>query len=64
MDTLAEVRNEETRLHDAGLLQSSIVLAGHTSSACPAAPVPLASPMVVPPAACGEIVGLHCNHCG
>jgi hypothetical protein len=38
MDALAEVRNEETHLCDAGLLQSSTVLAAR-----PAASVPLAS---------------------
>jgi hypothetical protein len=69
MDALAEVRNEETHLCDAGLLQSSIVLAarssaGHSLSARPAASVPLSSPLVVPPADHGESVGLHCDHCG
>jgi hypothetical protein len=69
MDVLAEVRNGEINLRDAGLLQSTTFLAarssaGRSSSAHPAAPVPLASPMIVPPAARGEIVGLHCDHCG
>jgi hypothetical protein len=69
MDALAEVRNEEVRLHDAGLLQSATVLvarssARHSSSAHPTASVPLASPPVAPPAACGESGGLHCDHCG
>jgi hypothetical protein len=69
MDALAEVSNEEVRLHDAGLLQSTTVLvalssAGHSSSAHPTALVPFASPMVVPPAARGESGGLHCDHCG
>jgi hypothetical protein len=69
MDALAEVRNEEIRLHDAGLLQSATALAsrssaGRSSSARPAAPVPLASPPVVPPTAHGESGGLHCDHCG
>jgi hypothetical protein len=32
MDALAEVRNEETRLRDAGVLQSSTVLAAHSSA--------------------------------
>jgi hypothetical protein len=69
MDTLAEVHNEEIHLRDAGILQFSTVLAaqsstGCSSSACPGAPVPLASPPVVPPAARGESDGLHCNHCG
>jgi hypothetical protein len=64
MDALAEVR-----VRDAGLLQSAIVLAalslaGHSSSARPTAPVPLASPLVVPPAAHGESGDLHCDHCG
>jgi hypothetical protein len=66
MDALAEVRNEVVRLRDAGLLQSAIVLAAHSSvsrssSARPTASVPLTSPPVVPPAARG---GLHCAHCG
>jgi hypothetical protein len=69
MDALAEVRNEEVHLHDADLLQSAIVLvarssAGCSSSAHPTAPMPLASPPVVPPAARGESGGLHCDHCG
>jgi hypothetical protein len=38
--------------------------AGRSSSARPAAPVPLASPPVVPPVARGESSGLHCAHCG
>jgi hypothetical protein len=59
MDALAEVRNEEIRLHDAGLLQSATVLvarssADRSSSARPAALVPLASPPVVSPIARGE----------
>jgi hypothetical protein len=69
MDALAEVRNKEIRLCDASLLQYFTVLAAHSSvdrssSARPAAPVPLASPPVVPPAACGESGGLHCDQCG
>jgi hypothetical protein len=69
MDALAEVRNEQVRLRDAGLLQSAIVLAArssasHSSSARPTASVPLASPPVVPLAARGESGGLHCDHCG
>jgi hypothetical protein len=54
MDALTDVHNEETRLCDAGLLQSATVLAARSSSAHPVAPVPLASPLVVPPAAHGE----------
>jgi hypothetical protein len=69
IDALVEVRNEETHLHDAGLLQSFAVLdarslAGRSSSARPAAAVPLASHPVVPPAARGESIGLHCDHSG
>jgi hypothetical protein len=69
MEALAEVHNEEVRLHDAGLLQSATVLAAHSSashssSARPNASVPLASPPVVPPAAHGESGSLHCAHCG
>jgi hypothetical protein len=69
MDALAEVRNEELRLRDAGLLQSATVLSARSSASCsssarPAASVPLASPPLVPPAACSESGGLHCAHCG
>jgi hypothetical protein len=69
MDALAEVRNEEGCLRDAGLLQSATVLAARSSvsrssSAQPTASVPLASPPVVPPAAHGESGGLRCAHCG
>jgi hypothetical protein len=69
MDALAEVYNEENHLRDAGLLQSATVLTAHSSagrslSARPVAPIPLASPPVVPPATHGESVGLHYDHCG
>jgi hypothetical protein len=69
MDALAEVRNEEFRLREAGLLQSTTVLAAcspasRSSSSRPTALVPLASPLVVPPAARGKSGGLHCAHCG
>jgi hypothetical protein len=69
MDAIAEVCNEEVRLHDAGLLQSTTVLAArslasHSLSAQPTASVPLASHPVVPPVARGESGGLHCAHCG
>jgi hypothetical protein len=69
IDTLAEVRNEEDRLRDAGLLQFDTVLAArssasHSSSARATASVPLASPLVVPPAARGESGGIHYAHCG
>jgi hypothetical protein len=46
------------------LLQSSSILAAHSSVARPVAPVPLASATIAPPTARGESVGLHCNHCG
>jgi hypothetical protein len=39
-------------------------LAARSSSTHPAAPVPPASPPVVPPAARGESGGLHCDRCG
>jgi hypothetical protein len=69
MDALAEVRIEETHLCEAGLLQSYTVLATRSSDGCssstrPTTHVPLATPPVVPPAARGESVGLHCDHCG
>jgi hypothetical protein len=69
MDALAEVHNEETRLRDAGLLQSTTILdarssAGGSSSSHPTTSLPLASPLVVPPTAHGESIGFHCDHCG
>jgi hypothetical protein len=64
MDALAEIHNEEIRLQDVGLLRSSSILAARSSAARPVALVPLASPPVVPTAARGESVGLHCDHCG
>jgi hypothetical protein len=64
MDTLAEVRNEETRLQDAGLLRVSLVMATRSLVARPAAPVPLASPLVALFAARGVSTGLNCDHCG
>jgi hypothetical protein len=69
MDALTEVCNEEVRLCDAGLLQSTTILAAHSldsrsSSARPTASVPLASPPVVPPTARDESGGLHCAQCG
>jgi hypothetical protein len=69
MNALAEVRNEEVHLHDAGLLQAATVLAARSSasrssSARPTALVPLASPPIVPPAARGKSGGFHCAHCG
>jgi hypothetical protein len=69
MDPLAEVCNEETRPHDAGLLQFATALAarssaGRSSSPHPVAHVLLASPSVVLPAAHGESAGLHCDHYG
>jgi hypothetical protein len=69
MDALAEVHNEEVHLHDVGLLQSATVLAARSSvsrslSTRPTASVPLASPLVVPPATRGKSGGLHCAHCG
>jgi hypothetical protein len=69
IDALAKVCNEESRLRDIGLLQSATILAarsstGRSSSAHPIALVPLVSPPVVPPAARGESVGHHCDHCG
>jgi hypothetical protein len=60
MDALAEVRNEEVRLRDAGLLQSASVLAARSSTGCSTS----APPLVVPPVARGESGGLHCDHCG
>jgi hypothetical protein len=64
IDAFAEVRNEETRLQDAGLLRVSSVLATHSSVPCPTAPVPPVSPSVAPSAARGVSIGLYCDHCG
>jgi hypothetical protein len=69
IDALAEVRNEEVRLCDAGLLQSATVLAARSSAsrssfAHPTASVPLASPLILSHAARGESGGLHCAHRG
>jgi hypothetical protein len=64
MGALAKIRNEEIHLRDAGLLQSSTVLAARSSSSRPTASVPQASPPVVPPVARSESVVLHCDHCG
>jgi hypothetical protein len=69
MDTLAEVRNEESRLRDACLLRFATVLAarssvGRFSSTHPATPVLVASAPIVLPAARGESSGLHRDHCG
>jgi hypothetical protein len=64
MGALAKIRNEEIHLRDAGLLQSSTVLAARSSSSRPTAPVPQASPPVVPPSARSESVVLHYDHCG
>jgi hypothetical protein len=63
MDALAQVRNEETRLQDVGLLRVSSVLVAR-SSAARHAPVPLASPLVAPSVARGASTGLCCDQCG
>jgi hypothetical protein len=64
MDALVEVCNKETHLHDTNLLQFATVLTAHSSvgrssSARPAAPVLLASPLGVTPAAHDESVDLY-----
>jgi hypothetical protein len=64
MDALAKVRNEETHLYDAGLLQSSSVFVAPSSIAHPIAPIPLTSLLATLPTAQGEGVGLHYDHCG
>jgi hypothetical protein len=61
---LAEVRNEETRLQDAGLLRLSLVLAARSSVARPATPVSLASPPIASSVAHGASTSLHCDHYG
>jgi hypothetical protein len=64
MNALVEVRNEETHLQNASLLQVSSVLATRSSIARLATPMPPTSPPVAPSAARGVISGLHCDHCG
>jgi hypothetical protein len=64
MDSLVEVRNEETRLQDAGLLRVSSVLVSHSSIARPATPLPLASSLVALFAPHGESTCLYCYHYG
>jgi hypothetical protein len=63
MDALAEVRNKETRLQDAGLLRVSSVLVACSSIAHSAALVPPVSPPVAPSAARGVSTGLYYDHC-
>uniref|UniRef100_A0A0A9DF52 Retrovirus-related Pol polyprotein from transposon TNT 1-94-like beta-barrel domain-containing protein n=1 Tax=Arundo donax TaxID=35708 RepID=A0A0A9DF52_ARUDO len=58
MDALAAIRNEETRLHTAGLLQSSSALAVRSP-----APPPTASSSVAPSSRAGGSDGLHCKYC-
>jgi hypothetical protein len=64
MHALAEVRNEETCLYDAGLLRVSSVFIARSSVAHPTTPVPSTSHPVAPSVACGESTSLHCEHCG
>jgi hypothetical protein len=64
IDTLAEVRNEESHLQDVGLLRVSFILVARSSVARPAAPVPPASSPVAPYVARGESTDLYCDHCG
>ena len=64
MEALAVVRNEETRLHFAGLLQSTSSLVLAVRSGILASP-----PKVLASAASGgsgtrNSGGLHCKHCG
>jgi hypothetical protein len=63
MNALVEVRNEETRLQNASLLQVSSVLATRSSIARLATPMPLTSPPVALSAARDASSGLHCDHC-
>jgi hypothetical protein len=62
MDALASVRNEETRLRVAGLLQSSSVLAAPSSSSRTTAASPTPPSSVAPPSAPGGRGGLHCDY--
>ena len=63
MDAVAAIRNEETRLHSAGLLPSATVLAARSSPSQPV--VPLSSATAPPPSTRGGGGGgLHCDYCG
>ena len=71
MEALAEVRSEETRLHAAGLLQYSSVLAARSSPSAPrSSSSSAATPPVVPSSVAplsGSRTGgsvLECSHCG
>ena len=65
MEALAAVRNEELRLHNAGLLQSSSssVLAARSSSS-KAAPPPMAPLSAAPSSEGGGGGHLNCDYCG
>ncbi|XP_062232511.1 uncharacterized protein LOC133929743 [Phragmites australis] len=58
MDALAAIRNEETRLRNAGLLQSPSALAVHSPPPPPATPS-----SVAPSSRVGGSGGLHCKYC-
>jgi hypothetical protein len=58
MDALAAIRNEETRLRTAGLLQSPSTLAVRLPTPPPAAPS-----SVAPSSRAGGSGGLHCKYC-
>ena len=63
MDALASVRNEETRLRVAGLLQSYSVLAARSSTPRHTATSPTVPSSVAPPSTPGGRGGLHCDYC-
>jgi hypothetical protein len=62
MDAFASVRNEETCLRTAGLLQSSSVLTSR-SLASRQTVAPTMMPSLVPPSSQGPCGGLNCDYC-
>jgi hypothetical protein len=68
IDALDDVRNEETHLRDAGLLQFSSILVArsstiHSSATHSTTPMSLIPPSVAPLATHGKSVDLRCDHC-
>jgi hypothetical protein len=66
IEALGAVRNEELRLHNAGLLQSSSssILAARSSSSTALAPPPVMILSAVPSSEGGGVGRLHCDYCG
>jgi hypothetical protein len=65
VDDLANVHNEETRLHTIGLLSSLVSVARFSSSpSSPIAPPPPPPSSSTPPSAHGKGSDLYCDHSG